>query len=135
MTSLGEPSIPTGAAQTDEATVRYIVSPGYALRGWKLLPFAIQHLYRTGTEFFRPDEFRLLEACDGQTDIAWASLTEGERERYEHWERGGFIRRAKPGDRLLPHQRYRFSMPRRGNPAGSSSSPCWTLSSAAACTT
>lgn len=108
MTSLGEPSIPTGAAQTDEATVRYILSPGYALRGWKLLPFAIQHLYRTGTEFFRPDEFRLLEACDGQTDIAWASLTEGERERYEHWERGGFIRRAKPGDRLLPHQRYRF---------------------------
>ncbi len=94
--------------KTEESVIRYILNPGFALRGWKLLPFALQYLYMPRTEFFRPEEYRLLEACDGQTDIGWASLTEKERGLYERWEKDGVIRRAAPGDSLLPDQYYRY---------------------------
>ena len=87
---------------------RYILTLGYALRGWKLLPYAIQYLYAPMTEFFREDDWALISACDGQTDICWNALTDAQRERYAHWEKGGFIRRAGDGERLLPHQEYRF---------------------------
>ncbi len=89
-------------------TVRYILDPRYALRGWKLLPFALQHFFAGRTEFFLPDTYRLLEACDGQTDIPWDSLTERAREQYAGWEKDGFIHRAGPGDHLRPYQRYRY---------------------------
>ncbi len=91
----------------DDTVVRYILDPGYALRGWKLLPFALQYWYSPKTEFFLPDKYKLLEVCDGQTDIVWASLTNEEREQYNIWEKNGFIRQAKQGDRLLSYQRYR----------------------------
>jgi len=86
----------------------YILTSGYALRGWKLLPYAIQYLYAPRTEFFREDDWALISACDGRTDIDWNALTDAQRERYAQWERGGFIRRAGDGERLLPHQEYRF---------------------------
>ena len=56
----------------DNSTIRhYILTRGYALRGWMLLPYALQYLYRPKTEFFYEDKFDLLQACDGQTDIRW----------------------------------------------------------------
>ncbi len=91
-----------------DQTIRYILDPRYALRGWKLLPFGLQYYYKSMTEFFLPDTYRLLEACDGQTDIMWNSLDERERELYMKWEKGGFIHRAVPGDMLLPYQRYQY---------------------------
>ena len=87
---------------------RYILNPGYALRGWKLLPYALQYLYRPMTEFFYKDEFELLKACDGQTDINFDELTDEEQDRYNHWEENGFIRPAGPGERLHPFQEYRY---------------------------
>ena len=87
---------------------RYILTSGYALRGWKLLPYAVQYLYSPKTEFFREDDWALFSACDGQTDIDWKALTDAQRERYAMWEKGGFIRRAADGERLLPYQEYRF---------------------------
>jgi radical SAM protein with 4Fe4S-binding SPASM domain len=87
---------------------RFILTSGYALRGWKLLPYAIQYLYAPRTEFFREDDWALISACDGQTDIDWDALTDAQRKRYGHWEKNGFIRRAGDGERLLPHQEYRF---------------------------
>ncbi len=87
---------------------RYILTPGYALRGWKLLPYAVQSLFYPKTEFFREDDWALFSACDGQTDIDWAELTDAQRGRYDHWEQNGFIRRARDGERLLPVQEYRF---------------------------
>ena len=87
---------------------RYILAPGYALRGWKLLPYALQYLYRPMTEFFHEAEFRLLRACDGQAEIRWDALEEKERRLYSHWEENGFIRRAEPGEKLHPFQEYRW---------------------------
>ena len=86
----------------------YLLNSVYALRGWKLLPYAVQTLYRPQTEFFQADDWALFSVCDGQTDIDWDALTEVQREKYIHWERSGFIRPAQPGERLLPVQEYRF---------------------------
>jgi len=86
----------------------YLLTPGYALRGWKLLPYAVQYLYSPRTEFFREDDWALFRACDGQTKICWERLTDAQRSRYENWERSGFIRQSQRGERLQPWQEYRF---------------------------
>ncbi len=92
----------------DKAARRYILTPAWSLRGWKKLPYAVQHLYAPRTEFFTEDDWALFSACDGQTDIDWAGLTAAQRGRYEHWEQSGFIRRAGDGEGLRPEQEYRF---------------------------
>ena len=100
--------IPVETKQNNVDTRRYVLSPRYAFRGWKLLPYAIQYLFAPKTEFFREAEWALFSACDGQTDIEWDSLTDDERDLYEHWEKNGFICHAKEGEKLLPYQEYRF---------------------------
>ena len=52
----------------------YILSPNLALRGWKLLPYAVQRMDQTQTEFFREEDWALFSACDGQTEIDWDAL-------------------------------------------------------------
>ena len=91
-----------------EETRHYILAPAYALRGWKLLPYAVQALDRPKTEFFRKEEWELFRACDGRTDIRWDMLDDGQKERYRHWEKNGFIRRCRPDERLEARQEYRF---------------------------
>ena len=87
---------------------RYILTPDWSLRGWKKLPYAVQSLVFPKTEFFTEEDWALFSACNGQTNIDWAKLTDAQRGRYEHWETGGFIHRAGEGDRLHPEQEYRF---------------------------
>ena len=87
---------------------RYILTPSYTFRGWKLLPWAVQAYDHPQTEFLRREQWDLFSACDGQTDIDWDALTEEQKKWYSHWEKNGFIRRAEHGERLFPHQEYRF---------------------------
>ena len=86
----------------------YILSPMYVFRGWRLLPYAIQARYRQQTEFFYEDDWALISACDGKTAIGWDGLTRPQKERYEHWEKNGFIHQCSAEERLLPIQEYRF---------------------------
>ncbi len=97
-----------GRTDRHKSAIRYILDPGYTLRGWKLLPYAVQYLYSPRTEFFREDEWALLSVCDGQKEIDWTALTDDQREKYGNWEKKGFIRRALPGEHLMPVQEYRF---------------------------
>lgn len=87
---------------------RYILTSSWSFRGWKLLPYAVQSLFFPRTEFFGTEDWQLFSACDGQTDISWAELTEAQRNKYEHWEKNGFIRPARNGEKLHPEQEYRF---------------------------
>ena len=87
---------------------RYILTSSWSFRGWKLLPYAVQSLLFPRTEFFGTEDWQLFSACDGQTDISWAELTEAQRNKYEHWEKNGFIRPARNGEKLHPEQEYRF---------------------------
>lgn len=86
----------------------YLLTPDYALRGWKLLPYAVQALGHKQTEFFLKDRWELFSACDGKTGIHWNALSDEQRECYDHWEQSGFIRRCSSDERLLPQQQYRF---------------------------
>ena len=88
--------------------VRYLISHPYALRGWKKLPYALQNYSSGQTDFFRQDDFSLLQCCDGQTVIDREKLTEEETKRISHWLKNGFIRECAPGERLAPYQEYRF---------------------------
>ena len=105
-----------------EQNRHYILTPAWSLRGWKKLPYAVQSLRFPKTEFFGEADWKLFSACDGQTDIDWAELTDEQRQRYDHWERSGFIRRARDGERLRPEQEYRF-FPRASSRACSGPSP------------
>ena len=88
--------------------VHYLISQPYILRGWKKLPYALQHYITGKTEFFRRDEFLLLKSCDGRTAIDREKLTEEEAKRYDHWLEKGFIHECSPDDRLTLFQEYRF---------------------------
>lgn len=66
-------------------TQYYIISPNYTLRGWNLLPYALQEVQGTRTMFFRKWEFELLKQCDGHTAIHTDTLSEEEKERLEQW--------------------------------------------------
>ncbi|MBR2759714.1 MAG: radical SAM protein [Solobacterium sp.] len=94
--------------QKTENIRRYLLDSRFALRGWKLLPFAVQHRDRPLTEFFRKDKYRLLLDCDGETEIDFDTLTDEERFYYDQWEKNGIIRRSAPGEKLLPFQQYRY---------------------------
>ena len=87
---------------------RYLLHPGYAFRGWKKLPYALQYLYRERTEFFTEEPFKLLLSCDGETDIYYEELTPEEKAYYDRWEKGGFIKQVFHGETLRPYQRYVF---------------------------
>ncbi len=85
---------------------RYILAQCCSLRGWKLLPYAVQHLYQPKTLFFRENEWRLIKACDGKTDIDFESLSQEERGLYKKWLDSGLICPAN-GEALRPEQQYR----------------------------
>ena len=85
-----------------ENTRYYILNPGYAFRGWKLLPYAAQYLHAPQTEFFNKEQWQLFSACDGQTEIDWDALSGEQKGLYDHWEQNGFIRRCGTDERLQP---------------------------------
>lgn len=87
---------------------KYVLSPHCSLRGWKLLPYALQLLDRPHTEFFRKNEFALLMACDGRTGIRWDLLSEEEQKLMNRLEQNGYIRRCEQDSFLFPEQEYRF---------------------------
>ena len=58
---------------------RYLLAPGYALRGWKKLPYAMQYRFAPRTEFFNEEDWALFSACDGRTDVDWDALTDAQR--------------------------------------------------------
>lgn len=91
-----------------ESIRRYIIEDGFMLRGFKLLPFALQHRYAPFTEFFVEYQYKLLMDCDGKTDIDWDNLSDKQREYYDEWEKKRFIRRAEEGDELKPYQEYKY---------------------------
>ncbi len=56
---------------------RYILNEGYALRGWKGLPFALRYPDPHKTEFFDKESYRVVYALDGAHDIDEAAKVAG----------------------------------------------------------
>ena len=51
-----------GRAMLSDRPVRHLVSQPYALRGWKRLPYAVQNLRTSDTNFMTMDAFELLSS-------------------------------------------------------------------------
>ena len=85
----------------------YILPKGFALRGWKGLPFALQYPDRRSTDFFNKEEYRVVYALDGRHDIDRDSLTDKQQKFLDHLVQ---IKIALPSDgeqRLDPYQEYK----------------------------
>lgn len=85
----------------------YILQKGFALRGWKGLPFGLRYPNLRGTDFFDKESYRVVYALDGRHDVDRDALTERQRKLLDRLVQ---IEIALPSDgeqRLEPWQEYR----------------------------
>ncbi len=85
----------------------YILPKGFALRGWKGLPFALQYPNLRNADFFDKESYRVVYALDGRHDIDVDALTEKQKKLLDHLIK---IEIALPADgtqRLEPWQEYK----------------------------
>ena len=89
-------------------SVRYLLNPWMALRGWKKLPYGIQNLISGRAEFFDRDLFELFLSCDGKSpfDPEWSR--EEELEILAQWEKNNIIHKCESGETLRPYQQYKY---------------------------
>ena len=85
----------------------YILPEGFALRGWKGLPFALQYPNLRSVDFFDKEDYRVVYALDGRHDIDEGSLTDKQKKLLNRLIN---IKIALPADgtqRLEPWQEYK----------------------------
>lgn len=87
--------IPIGNERPDDAIRRYLINPVFILRGWKLLPYALQDRFSGMTRFYLKEQYDALLKCDGRTDIDPVQLDETTRNWYRHREENGMIARIR----------------------------------------
>lgn len=81
--------------------MKYILAHDIALCGWRLVPHAY---YVRGSEYAKglsPDEFNILEKCDGETELSSSPLLESLLAR-------GLCTIAEKGEAPTKWQRYRY---------------------------
>ena len=66
----------------------YLLNPHYTLRGWKLLPYAVQQSTGGATEFMDKRRWDLITKCDGKTEIDIDALDGKDREIFTMWLSG-----------------------------------------------
>ena len=86
---------------------RYILNEGYALRGWKGLPFALRYPDPHKTEFFDKESYRVVYALDGTHDIDEAALSKRQRSLLRYLIEHDVAVPAEHGERLEPWQEYK----------------------------
>lgn len=85
----------------------YILEKGFALRGWKMLPFGLRYPNPRLTDFFDQENYKVVYAMDGQHDVVEENLTEKQKAQLK---RLVDLKIALPCDgpsHLLPYQEYR----------------------------
>ncbi len=95
-------------SQNEEGGIRWILQEAYALRGWKLLPYALQNLCYPHTVFFNEAQWQTILACDGNDVFDLDTLSAEQKQLLRKLERGGYIRPCRQGESLNENQRYRF---------------------------
>ena len=87
--------------------MRYILTSGYALRGWQKTPHALLELSSNRVTFLGRERFMLLLNCDGLHDISAAGMTEPQRAMLEEYLAGGVIEPCGEGRTLAERQKWR----------------------------
>ena len=87
--------------------MKYILDPGFLLRGWYKSPTGLFDTRRKEAQFFTKEDYILLMQCDGAHDIDEASFSE-ERKRFFEWlKKEEIVREAGFLDYLTEKQEYR----------------------------
>lgn len=81
---------------------QYILSPGIALRGWRLVPYAYYIQGVRDAKGLRKDELELLLRCDGTEEL------DGSSPLVQELVKRGLITPAAGGEALSGWQKYRF---------------------------
>ena len=87
--------------------MRYILTSGFALRGWKKVPHALLELDGNRVTFLSRERFMLLHNCDGLHDISVAGMTELQRAMLEEYLSDGVIEPCGEGRTLAERQKWR----------------------------
>ena len=85
----------------------YILPKGFALRGWKGLPFALQYPNLRSVDFFNKEDYRVVYALDGRHDIDEGSLTDKQKKLLDHLVDINIALPADGTQRLDPWQEYK----------------------------
>ncbi len=86
--------------------MKYILNENIALRGWRLVPFALQRKWRSPAQKLTPEEYYFLAACDGETEQS--NPSEERKALIERFCKSGIIREAKEGEQLTDWQKPRY---------------------------
>lgn len=87
--------------------MRYILSPGFALRGWQRAPHALLELVSNSVTFLGRERFMLLHNCDGLHEISAAGMTEPQKAMLEEYLARGIIEPCGGGQTLAERQKWR----------------------------
>jgi len=83
----------------------YKLKPGFMLRGWQKLPYALVH--RNGkTVFITAKEMQALQLCNGKINLSLPLVPQEIRDLLPILEENGIISRCEMGDSISPDQEY-----------------------------
>ena len=85
----------------------YKLNPGYMLRGWQKLPYALVHKDR-GTTFLSAREMQALELCNGKIDTSLPLIHADVRALLPVLEKNSVISPCERGDAIAPEQEYKL---------------------------
>ncbi len=88
--------------------MRYVLNPNIALRSWRLVPFAYYIKGERNAQGLKKEEFELLSACDGKTDLP----NEEESPIVRRFLANGFIHKAEHGEELSEWSKPRICLNR-----------------------
>ena len=85
----------------------YKLNPGFMLRGWQKLPYAIVRKGARPT-FISKTEMQALQLCNGRIDTSLPLIPQEIRDMLPIIEKHGVISRCEKGDSIAPEQEYRL---------------------------
>ena len=85
----------------------YRLNNRYRLRGWHKLPTGLYDMARRRAAFIDYDPYtKILMKCDGESELDVSSLDPQDKEFLDYLIKEKIVNPAKPGENLLPEQRY-----------------------------
>ena len=84
----------------------YVLNKGFRLRGWKGLPFGLNHPNRRSTDFFDRDSYRVVYHMDGLHDIREEDLDEKQKVVLKRLVDFGMAHKTDGTETLTEDQQY-----------------------------
>ena len=83
------------------------MNKGFALRGWKGLPFGLGHPDPHYVDFFDKEEYRVVYAMDGKHDVNEDELSQKHKDLLQHLIDTKIVKQADGETFIEPYQEYK----------------------------